>query len=310
MRELCDLLGWREDLEKLWAETEGSVTFASTPTPSKLSPPPVPERSQFEASQEAIEDHLAKLMAKNLNLGTAEKNAQVVAERTAATMTTLPTQSTSQRKATAGIRLSIAWVPEPASVPDEESVLVLTAPTGQYVDIRIKLPPTEPPTTTSQLSETLINDPAHIPPSSTLAWAFAGSATRTEDGKGGRWSRLVDSRTTEPEGEVDEGQEETLPNGDTKETGVMGGKEYVEVWRGLDVGSAPAVWVSEKKGNEPGMVVRVGPWAQGVVRDGAKASVFRARLVDDKWVDVHRVGKARAFPVVGGALEGWETVTK
>ncbi|KDN35097.1 hypothetical protein RSAG8_11879, partial [Rhizoctonia solani AG-8 WAC10335] len=254
---------------------------------------------------------LAKLMAKNLNLGTAEKNAEIVAESTAAAIsTTQSTQSESGKKATASIRVSLAWVPEPAPIPDEESVLVLTAPTGQYVDVRIKLPPTDSSTTHSQLSKTPINDPAHIPPSSTLSWAFAGLATRTEDGKGGRWSRLVDNRTTEPEGEVDEGQEETLPNGDTKETGVMGGKEYVEVWRGLDVGSAPEVWVSEKKGGDAGMVVRVGSWAQGVARDGGKVNVFRARLEDGKWVDVYRVGEMSAFPVVGGALEGWETVVR
>ncbi|CAE6458913.1 unnamed protein product [Rhizoctonia solani] len=308
VRELCDLLGWREELEKLWAETESLVTVPSTPTPSILSPPSASDRSQFEASQEAVEAHLVKLMAKNLNLGAAEKNAQAVAEDTAATMATRSTPSTSQRKATASIRVSLAWVPEPAPVPDEESVLVLTAPTGQYVDVRIKLPSPDSSTTTSQLSATPINDPAHVPPSSTLGWAFAGSATRTEDGKGGRWSRLVDSRTTDPGGEVDEGQEETLPNGDTKEMGVMGGKEYVEVWRGLDIGSAPRVWVAEKKGTDAGMIVQVGSWAQGVVRDAGNVSVFRARLEDEKWVDVYRVGEAGAFPVVGGALEGWETV--
>ncbi|CUA67951.1 hypothetical protein RSOLAG22IIIB_07633 [Rhizoctonia solani] len=290
-------LGWREELE-----TESLVTIPSTTTPSVLSPSVT---TQFEASKGAIEDHLSKLMAKNLNLGTAKKNAETAAESTAAAIpTTQPVQSTPERKATASIRVSLAWVPQPAPIPDEESVLVLTAPTGQYVDVRIKLPLTDSSTTTSQLSETPTRDPAVIPPSSTLAWAFAGLATRTEDGKGGRWSRLVDSRTADLEADVDEGQEETLPNGDTKETCVMGGKEFIEVWRGLDIESAPAVWVSEKKGKDGGMVVRVGPWAQGVARNGDKVSVFRARLEGGKWVDVYRVGEPGVFPVVDGTLDG------
>ncbi|CAE6465801.1 unnamed protein product [Rhizoctonia solani] len=290
VRELCDLLGWRDDLEKLWAETESLAPGPSASTK--------PESSKAE-------DELAELMDKTLNLNAAEKNAEVVAENTAATMES--TQPTSNgRKATASIRVSLAWVPEPALVPDEESVLVLTAPTGQYVDVRIKLPSTESSTATSQLSETPINDPANVPPNSTLSWGFAGIASRTPDGKGGRWSRIVDSRTeiTDPTGEVDEGQEETLSNGDTKETGTMGGKEYVEVWRSLEVGTSPEVWVSEKK--DAGVVVRVGEWAQGVVRNGDQVGAFRARIKDGKWVDVYRTGSAEVFPAIGGSLEGWE----
>ncbi|KAH7332854.1 DHS-like NAD/FAD-binding domain-containing protein [Rhizoctonia solani] len=304
VRELCDLLGWRDELEKLWAETESLVTI--TDTPSIPVPSPVPESSHVDTVKTAIGDDLARLLSKNLNLNDAEKNAKAAAEHM------VPTMDGSRpillvRKATASIRVSLAWVPDPAPVPDEESVLVLTGPSGRYVDVRIKLRGTES-STTAQLSKAPINDPGNVPPESTLSWAFAGMASRTEDGKGGRWSRLVDSRTTDPEGVVDEGQEETLPNGDTRETGVMDGKDFIEIWRGLDVGSAPAVWVSEKKGKEAGMVVRVGPWAQGVVRMGDKVNVFRARLEDDKWMDVYRVGEVGVFPVVGGALEGWETV--
>ncbi|CAE6526566.1 unnamed protein product [Rhizoctonia solani] len=297
VRELCDLLGWREDLEKTWAETEGLVVGPSSSVLPAYGRPPCP------TVKSAMGDRLAQLMENKLNLSAAE-NAEAVAAAVAENTQSQPTSDT--RKATASIRVSLAWVPEPAPIPDEESVLVLTAPSGHYVDIRIKLP-TES-STTSQLSETPTNDPSQIPPNSTLSWGFAGIASRTEDGKGGRWSRLVDSRTTDLEGEVDEGQEETLPNGDTKETGVMGGKEFIEVWRSLDVGSAPEAWVSEKQGNGPGMIVRIGSWAQGVVRTGDKINVFRARLEDGKWIDVYRVGEVAVFPVVGGALEGWKTV--
>ncbi|KAF8676539.1 sirtuin family Class I subfamily [Rhizoctonia solani] len=290
VRELCDLLGWRDELEKLWAETENIVAGPSTSTQ------PEPDKT---------EDDLAVLMDKALSLNAAEKNAEDVAEKTAATTESARPGSNAQ-KATASIRVSLAWLPEPAPVPDEESVLVLTAPTGQYVDIRIKLARTDSSTATSQLSETPINDPSNVPSDSTLSWGFAGMASRTPDGKGGRWSRVVDSRTVDPAGETDEGQEETLPNGDTKESGTMDGKAYIEVWRSLDVGSSPEVWVSEKK--DVGMVVRVGEWAQGVVRNGDQVSVFRARFKDDSWVDVYRVGSVEVFPAIGGSLEGWDVL--
>ncbi|CAE6332311.1 unnamed protein product [Rhizoctonia solani] len=290
VRELCDLLGWRDELEKLWAETAGLAAGPSTK----------PEPNQTE-------DELAQLMDNALNLNAAEKNAEIMAENTAASMKSSQPPSDG-RKATASIRLSLAWVPEPAPVPDEENVLVLTAPTGQYVDIRIKLPSTESSTASSQLSETPINDPSNVPRSSTLSWGFAGIASRTPDGKGGRWSRIVDSRAAiiDADQEVDEGQEETLPNGDTKETGTMDGKEYIEVWRTLDVGSSPEVWVSEKK--DAGMIVRVGEWAQGVVRNNNQVSVFRAQLKDGKWADVYRTGLAEVFPAISESLEGWEAV--
>ncbi|KAG8728782.1 hypothetical protein FRC11_010208, partial [Ceratobasidium sp. 423] len=105
---------------------------------------------------------------------------------------------------------------------------------------------------------------------------------------------------------VDKGQEETLLNGDMKETG--GGKEFIEVWRSLDVGSAPEVWVSKKQGSDAGTIVRVGNWAQGVARTGDKINVFHAKLEEGKWIDVYRVGEVSVFPVVDGALEGWKTM--
>ncbi|CAE6477145.1 unnamed protein product, partial [Rhizoctonia solani] len=127
VRELCDLLGWRDELEKLWAETESLVTI--TNTPSTPVPPPVPELSQVDAVKTAIGDDLARLLNKNLNLNDAEKNAKTVASNAAATMDGAQPTSNA-RKATASIRVSLAWVPEPAPVPDEESVLVLTGPFG------------------------------------------------------------------------------------------------------------------------------------------------------------------------------------
>ncbi|KAG8686682.1 Sir2 histone deacetylase Hst2 [Ceratobasidium sp. 423] len=171
VRELCDLLGWHEDLEKTWAKTGGLVVGPSSSVSPAL--PPVPEPSRVETVKSAMGDRLAQLMGNKLNLSTGE-NAEAVAAAVAENTQSQPTSNTG--KATASIRVSLAWVPEPAPIPDEGSVLVLTAPTGHYVDIHIKLPPTKSPTT-SQLSETPTNDPSQIPPNSTLSWGFAGIAS-------------------------------------------------------------------------------------------------------------------------------------
>ncbi|KAG9089023.1 hypothetical protein FS749_001672 [Ceratobasidium sp. UAMH 11750] len=246
----------------------------------------------------------------------AEQNTEV----NSAAFEAGPAESTPvSRLPTASIRVSLAWPPHSAPVPDEESVLVLTAPSGHYVDIWIKLPasvtnPSDPSTatstTTAPASLEPTNDPSVIPSGSTLSWAFAGLASRTLDGKGGRWSRLVDSRTPtiDPAGEADEGQEELLPNGDTKETGVMDGKDYVEVWRSLDVGGEPEAWVATREG---GVVVRVDGWAQGIARLGegeGELSAFRARLGESGWEDIWRVGKAEIFPKIGETGDGWKVL--
>ncbi|KAG8686654.1 Sir2 histone deacetylase Hst2 [Ceratobasidium sp. 423] len=128
--ELWDLLGWHKDLEKTWAETEGLVVVS----------PPVPEPSQVKTVKSVMGDHLAQLMENKLNLSAAE-NAEAVAAVVVENTQLQPTSNT--QRATVSIRVSLAWVPELAPIPDKESVLVLMAPTGHYVDIRIKLPPTE-----------------------------------------------------------------------------------------------------------------------------------------------------------------------
>ncbi|QRW10476.1 NAD-dependent histone deacetylase SIR2 [Ceratobasidium sp. AG-Ba] len=321
VRELCDHLGWRNELEATWAATEGLVVSAGAPsTPTQSTPSilaPKEEGSRVQGAKALVESggmaDLAEKLARGLKFdGNPVRNTGVKAA---------PNDTgTPARAPTASVRVSLAWVPHPAPVPDEESVLVLTAPSGHYVDIRIKLPdsvacPTDSTdpgsitTTTALASLSPFNDPAAVPLGSSDYWAFAGLASRTPDGKGGRWSRIVDSRTPviDPSGETDEGQEETLPNGDTKETGVMAGKEFVEVWRLLDVGSDPQAWVATRDG---GVIVRVDEWAQGVTRvgEGGELSAFRARLVGRIWKDIWRVGKVEVFPKIGEAAEGWKVV--
>ncbi|KAB5589946.1 NAD-dependent histone deacetylase SIR2 [Ceratobasidium theobromae] len=319
VRELCDLLGWRDELEATWAATEGLIAGPpiSRPVASQ-------SESKVKTAKKVVETggmkDLAQMMAERLNLNadspSAQKNAGAVAESIAAVtdpVDTPPASALTQRKATASTRVSLSWVPNPAPVPDEDSVLVLTALTGHYVDVRIKLSSTMPQgdlsTITAPLSESPINDPQSIPSSATLSWAFAGMASRTPDGKGGRWSRVIDSRTPviDSEGEIDEGQEEMLPNGDTKEWGTMGGKDYVEIWRRLDIGELPETWVSEKAG--AGMVVQVGEWAQGVARTGENLGVFRAHRKGDEWEYIYSNGLMDQFPAIGGSKDGWKVVS-
>ncbi|KAF8603240.1 SIR2-domain-containing protein [Ceratobasidium sp. AG-I] len=330
VRELADLLGWRDELEAEWAATE-SVVISSEGSSIPRTLAPEADVGKVEGAMKRVEtggmDDLAAMLAKGAKINdeketpatstsATEKTAQVVAEKTAAALDGSPSVTSISHNGTASIRVSLAWESAPTPIPDEESVLVLTAPTGEYVDIRIKLSPStssDPASdaaTTAALSSTPTNDPRTVPPGSKLSWGFAGVASRTEDGKGGRWSRIVDSRTAvlDPAGEADEGQEVVLPNGDTKEWGVMDGKRYVEIWRSLDVGSKPEIWVANKEGGG-GMVVRVGDWVQGVARNGEEVGAFRAHFREGGWKDVFRLGGEGVFPAVGGTKEGWSILS-
>ncbi|KAG8736374.1 Sir2 histone deacetylase Hst2 [Ceratobasidium sp. 428] len=212
VRELCDLLGWRDELEATWAATEGLIASAGAPSSIPTTLAPDPEISRVQAAKNRVESggmkDLAEMLAKGMNLedkaetsakGDAAKDPGIVAEKSAeavaVALEATPNPVQTSRPPTASIRVSLAWPPQPAPIPDEESVLVLTAPSGHYVDIRIKLPAsaadptnsaTSNPTTTAPASLTPTNDPSVVPSGSTLSWAFAGLASRTPDNKGGR----------------------------------------------------------------------------------------------------------------------------
>ncbi|KAH8108700.1 hypothetical protein DFH11DRAFT_1731698 [Phellopilus nigrolimitatus] len=157
--------------------------------------------------------------------------------------------------------------------PEERtSTLVLTSPTQLFVDLRILTD-----ADTSALRQG----------SSAIDWAFAGL-----------WAHWVDSRTDTPAAVRDAGTCEPLPDGDTLERGEMpnaaGVRErYEEVWRDdphagraraavyvclrradlEDLGSADGVdgGVGGVAAVDParvcGMVVRVGAWCQGVLKE-------------------------------------------
>ncbi|KZS86878.1 hypothetical protein SISNIDRAFT_461408 [Sistotremastrum niveocremeum HHB9708] len=170
-------------------------------------------------------------------------------------------------------RVSIAWPPSPPSEPT--STLVLTSPLGRFVDLRLT---------------------KDKPPS--LSWAFYGVAHYWTDCKSrnhGSWSHEVDSRIIalnlepEPEAEDDTGILKSLENGDELEVGSMKDdsgvvREYEEVWRAEEPN--PRVWkvwkfnhVADDAFNQ-GMMIRLGRWAQGIVRRGKILTSVRAQLVD------------------------------
>jgi len=178
-------------------------------------------------------------------------------------------------------RDSIRWLPDDAAEPT--STMVLTSPARRFVDVRIH--------------------------SSTRAvdWAFAGTssaaARTTEDGR--QVSHLtfrhwVDSRTEAPEEVRDEGDMMVQPDGRVLETGRMvnpvTGEEtdYEEVWRDADVpdddgaGHSPAdeeeggplprcvvLQLHDDARRRRGMAILLGPFCQGVLRDGSQFTVQR-----------------------------------
>ncbi|RKU39758.1 hypothetical protein DL546_000387 [Coniochaeta pulveracea] len=202
------------------------------------------------------------------------------------------------------LRKSIRWLPAEASEPT--STLVLTSSGNRFVDIRFLLPlPTDQP-----------NDPRKRPdgtyPSSSLDWAFAGISTSTPASPQGQkhsvWTHLIDSRHVDTSNVRDEGDMVTLPDGTTFETGAMvnpatGLKtDYEEIWETVEpkrLGDDEPIYelvyqtglgadeASAKQGK--GMAIRVGQFAQGIVRTGHGVWCERRAWDGEGWVTVFRV---------------------
>lgn len=135
-----------------------------------------------------------------------------------------------------------------------------------------------------------------------VQWAFAGKTGTREinkpGGKGGPykhsvWEHWIDSKsTTTTTPEPDEADLYTLPNGDVLERGkqshptLAAGKEceYEELWSNLEIQAIPGERINleeegeskrvsvvfraeDQEGKVVGMVVRVGSWVQGVMRN-------------------------------------------
>ena len=173
-------------------------------------------------------------------------------------------------------RVSIAWPPLPPSEPT--STLVLTASNKNFVDIRLLLPsPSSYPINPPSASE--------LPDGTTLYWAFAGTSSHDSLTNQAKWTHTVDSRYPDTSDLVDKGEFETLENGDTVERGTMRDlddgkvKPYEEVWRDEVAEGAECVVLELNTTTEGvrvvGLVVRLGDWCQGILRDGETVTVER-----------------------------------
>lgn len=211
--------------------------------------------------------------------------------------------STTLGMGSVSVREHIRWGSDAASEPT--STLVLTSPGRFFVDIRILKSALDQP------------DEPDIRPADQLDWAFGGTTASTKiprhDGSQvshsifGHW---VDSRTTEPEKIVDEG--DMFPNhdnpGTTLETGRMVNPatgtetDYEELWRDEDPRPVPGhahctVFQLHDDGNQKrGLFIRLGIHAQGVLRTG---EIFTAERWGwnsslSKWERIFKVGGEQA----------------
>ncbi|KAF2665378.1 hypothetical protein BT63DRAFT_482324 [Microthyrium microscopicum] len=214
-------------------------------------------------------------------------------------------------------RHGFRWLPHPTNPPPTEpaSVLVLTTPTGIFIDVRLHLrhpipsiPSTFPP----------LSDPAH--PANTLfehpstftglEWAFDGLVNYYPDGQDtdggavrGVWQHRVDSSTKTPAS--DEGIMRDRSDGAVVETGVMVNAEtgmgcgYEEIWVDVpacSVGGMRGLFVAVKCEDERtgamGRVIWMGQYCQGIMRKGNDVTVERWEFEadDEEWRLTFRVG--------------------
>ncbi|KAL5524690.1 hypothetical protein ACEPAF_9835 [Sanghuangporus sanghuang] len=215
---------------------------------------------------------------------------------------------------TATTRVSIQW--DDDAPQERTSTLVLTAPSGIFVDLRV-------------LVDWIPDAPhAHEPqPSFAIDWAFAGITTHQSGSSSSNltestWTHWVDSRTSDALNVRDSGVSSPMPNGDTCERGEMKDangilRRYQEVWHDLRVDPVcVAVFVRFRDGSEAaargigvhptdiipedvcGVLIRVGGWCQGVLRDTNGFTVERWILSGDSadsnaktWAPVFRSGQ-------------------
>lgn len=148
----------------------------------------------------------------------------------------------------------------------------MTSPHKHYVDTRILLP------TDGTLSLT------------TIDWAFAGTSSTTpatgDKPEHTVWTHWVDSTTPNAESVKDEGDMVTLANGDAVERGEMvnpkTGKteKYEESWADIRPLGEKSGWVVKAQGQGMrGMVIRIGGFAQGVLRRGSQVGIKRWRFM-------------------------------
>lgn len=178
------------------------------------------------------------------------------------------------------VRQYIRWPPAPPSEPT--STVVLTSPSRHFIDVRI-----------------LIHDEpgkGDVHGDSKLDWAFAGTSSSQPGQEPGTrhavWRHWVDSHSTEPETVRDEAvvNETGGPDGSELESGRMVNPEtgaeadYEEAWSSVeplvDLGSEgrPACVVLRTWDDDRGvrgMLIRLGQFCQGILRDRDAVTVER-----------------------------------
>jgi hypothetical protein len=226
-------------------------------------------------------------------------------------------------------RHGIAWSSEPMIEPT--STLVLSSPSGLFVDVRIilKEPLAGVPSNPRTLPHVLTG-PRPFQPNSefkALEWGIAGKAsyesTTTSVGESkrtGQWTHWIDSRTVQPA--LDSGDIEPREDGSALETGTMEHPEtgvmtpYSEVWVHETVGVAPQEKSARKRAKGTYLVVQrddesrgirgriawAGKYCQGVVREGEKVVVERWEFDNSthggigEWVRTWRTGDGPLLP--------------
>ncbi|KAJ9150318.1 hypothetical protein NKR23_g3728 [Pleurostoma richardsiae] len=195
-------------------------------------------------------------------------------------------------------RSHIRWLPDPASEPT--STLVLTSPGRRFVDVRVLKPALRD------------DEPKNLSPDQ-LDWAFGGTSesSQRDDGHGGKvahstFQHWVDSRAHAAEQIRDEGDMFPQPDGTTLETGKMVNPatgvetDYEEVWKDeepiwIDGASVPCtvLQLQDDDRGVRGMVVRLGQYCQGVMREGDDFTAERWEWRAARWALTARVGNGR-----------------
>jgi hypothetical protein len=137
----------------------------------------------------------------------------------------------------------------------------------------------------------------------TVDWAFAGTSFSTaataDKPEHTIWTHWVDSNTPAAEEVKDEGDMIPLVTGEVVERGQMvnpktGKMEtYEENWQDIRPLGEKLGWVVKTVGQgASGMVVRIGSFAQGVLRRDSEVGITRWRFVEgeERWDTVIRIG--------------------
>ncbi|KAG0649888.1 hypothetical protein D0Z07_3673 [Hyphodiscus hymeniophilus] len=147
-----------------------------------------------------------------------------------------------------------------------------------------------------------------------IDWAFAGTSTTapaTDDKpEHTTWAHWVDSTTPDAESVKDEGDMIRLPSGDAVERGQMvnpnTGKvdKYEESWVDIKPLGEKLGWVIKAQGQGArGILVRIGGFAQGILRRGSEVGIKRWRHVggEQGWDTIVAIGNCDVPAEIFGA---------